>query len=493
MSNSHNADETTDTFDVVVIGSGPGGYATALRAAELDRSVAVIEKDDVVGGVCLNRGCIPTKALITAVHDIETAQHAQSVGVNLEFHGIDYGALMKHKREMVHTMTEGLSALLSHRKVSVIHGEASITKDHQVTIEDDGDTRVLKAHDIVIATGSRARTFNNQPFSHSVIDSDRALALDTFPTSAIIIGSGAVALEFASLWNTAGTKVTLLARRDRVLSHWSRRAGVTLTRELQRKGITVITRANTTDIDSGENLGVTVHYDQSSPNSKADDASSQTSSHEVSADVALIAIGRTPSTNAQWFSEAGIELDDHALVVTDALGQTNQEHIWAVGDITAGHQMAHRAFEQGITVAETIAGLKPEPVNNDTIPSVVFSSPEAASVGLTLEDAESRDEYDNVKETAFPMLSNARVLMSGQNGSLSIVTGCKHADPDTPIILGVHMVGPCATELIAEGEQMVGSETPLSQAARLIHPHPTISETIGEALLKADGRPLNAR
>ncbi|MFT9009737.1 MAG: dihydrolipoyl dehydrogenase [Bifidobacterium sp.] len=499
MTDSQHTQDSRNSFDLVVIGSGPGGYTAALRAAELDRSVAIVEKDDVVGGVCLNRGCIPTKALITAVHDIETAEHAQSVGVNLEFHGIDYGALMKHKRHMVHTMTEGLSALLSHRKVSVIHGVASIAKDHSVKVDDGDSERTLTAHDIVIATGSMPRGFADEPFSHSVIDSDRALALDTFPTSAVIIGSGAVALEFASLWNTAGTKVTLLARHDRVLSHWSRRAGVTLTRELKRSGINVITHANTTAIDSGENLGVTVHYDQVDHNAQDSDGGNNgngekaSSQHQVSADVALVAIGRTPSTGAQWFKDAGIDLDEHGLVATDELGRTSADHIWAVGDITAGHQMAHRAFEQGMTVAEAIAGLKPEPVDNDTIPSVVFSSPEAASVGLTLEQAESREELNDVKETAFPLLSNARVQMTGQNGSLSVVTGCDSAKADTPIVLGVHMVGPCATELIAQAEQMVGNRTPLSKAARLIHPHPTISETIGEALLKADGRPLNSR
>ncbi|MFT8703808.1 dihydrolipoyl dehydrogenase [Bifidobacterium aquikefiricola] len=495
MTDSSHTPGSEDTFDLVVIGSGPGGYTAALRAAELGSSVAVIEKDDVVGGVCLNRGCIPTKALITAVHDIETARHAQSVGVNLEFHGIDYGALMKHKRHMVHTMTEGLSALLSHRKVRVVHGEASIAMNHDVIVDEGDSKRTLKASDIIVATGSVARPFNDQPFSHSVIDSDRALALDTFPTSAVIIGSGAVALEFASLWNTAGTKVTLLARRDRVLSHWSRRAGVTLTRELQRNGIKVITHADTTSIDSGENLGVTVHYDlaeQRASESESGD-STESTSHQVSADVVLVAIGRTPSTGAAWFKEAGIELDNHGLVKTDELGQTSAKHIWAVGDITAGRQMAHRAFEQGMTTAEAIAGLKPEPVDNDTIPSVVFSSPEAACVGLTLEDAEAREELNDVKETAFPMLSNARVQMTGQNGSLSVVTGCEQSHPDTPIILGMHMVGPSATELIAEAEEMVGNKTPLSKAARLIHPHPTISETIGEALLKADGRPLNSR
>jgi dihydrolipoamide dehydrogenase len=486
--------------DVAVIGAGPGGYSAALRASELGSSVMLIERDAVVGGTCLNRGCIPTKALITAVSTIGEAKHAQSLGIDVSFQGIDFGKLRDHREHMVSTMTEGLSGLLKHRDIEVVHGEASIVsagKIHIVTAdagnddEDgnddggnarDGDSYDITADDIVIATGSRPRPLENIPFSDVVLDSDHALTLDTFPSSAVIIGSGAIGLEFASLWNTAGCKVTVLARKDRVLSGWSKRAGMTLGRELKRQGIEIITHASCTGIDTGENLGATVHY------TNADDESLS-----VEADVVLVAIGRQAATDADWFSSAGIELTERGLVKTNELGESSVKHVWAVGDITPGHQLAHRAFEQGITVAEAIAGLKPKPVDNASIPQVVFSTPEAAAVGLTLDAAQDDEGFESVSETAIPLMSNARVLMSGQGGSLSVVTGCDSADPDTPLVLGAQLIGPHASEIIAEVEQLVGNHIPLADAARLIHPHPTFGEALGESLLKADNRPLHLR
>ena len=186
-------------------------------------------------------------------------------------------------------------------------------------------------------------------------------------------------------------------------------------------------------------------------------------------------------------------IDDHGHVATDAYGRTDKPGVWAVGDVTAGHALAHRAFEQGIVIAETIAGLNPKPVDEATVPQIVFSFPEAASVGLTVEQAQAREDLIEIKETNYPMLANARMLMSGTAGSLTIVSGCDAANPDTPRVLGVHMISQMASDIIAEAEQLVGNHVPLADAARLVHPHPTFSETLGEALLKADGRPLHTR
>lgn len=210
-------------------------------------------------------------------------------------------------------------------------------------------------------------------------------------------------------------------------------------------------------------------------------------------EVVLAAIGRMPNTDAGWFASNGIELEERGYVSTDAYGRTNVEGVWALGDITPGHALAHRAFEQGITIAETIAGLDPKPVSDETVPQVVFSFPEAASVGLALDDAKSCETIINPQETAYPMLSNSRMLMSGEGGSMTIVSGALAGAPDVPLVLGVHIVSPIASDLIAEAEQLVGNRVPLAAAARLIHPHPTFSESFGEALLKADGRPLHTR
>lgn len=491
----------SEQYDIAIIGAGPGGYSTALRAAELGRKVALIERDGTLGGTCLNRGCIPSKALITATHTIDTVHRAAELGVNVSVNGIDFGTLRDYRLRVVDTMTKGLAGLLAHRGVAVYHGEASAVAPGSVTVSPspgsaqverylkagvpeplDGDV-TIEAGDVVIATGSRPRPLPGIPFRGALIDSTTALSLDEFPASAVIIGAGAVALEFASMWQAAGCETTLLIRKDRVLSGWDRRAATTLTRELKRHGLTIVTRTHVTQVDTGANLGATVHYTRDG----------EDGDHTVYGQIVLAAIGRDPITDASWFSSSGIARDDHGLIVTDQLGRTSVPGIWALGDVTPGHALAHRAFEQGITVAEAIAGLDPKPVDDATIPQVVFSSPEAACVGLTLDQASARDDLVEVSETVYPMMGNARMLMSGSGGSISLVSGASVADPDTPVVLGAHIIGPIASDLIAEAEQLIGNRVPLRDAARLIHPHPTFSEALGETLLKADGRPLNTR
>ncbi|TPF79133.1 MULTISPECIES: NAD(P)/FAD-dependent oxidoreductase [unclassified Bifidobacterium] len=494
----------SEQYDIAIIGAGPGGYSTALRAAELGKKVALIERDATVGGTCLNRGCIPSKALITATHTIDTVHRAAELGVQATVDGIDFGKLHDYRRHIVDTMVQGLSGLLAHRGITVYRGFATFAADetdtggrhivhiapapqqnevivyHKANVPKPAGTALdLSVTDIVIATGARPRPLPGNPFGGALIDSTQALEANEFPSSAVIIGAGAVALEFASMWNAAGSDITLLIRKDRVLSAWDRRAGVTLTRELKRHGIKVITHSTVTHVDVGVNLGATVHYT----------VQGEDGEHSVWGEVALAAIGRDPITDSSW----GVALTSDGLVSTDAFGHTDKPGIWAVGDVTEGHALAHRAFEQGLVIAETIAGQHVKPVEEDTIPQVVFSSPEAACVGLTLNEAQAREDLVEVKETAYPMLSNARMLMRGTAGSMTIVSGCDQSAPDAPRILGVHIVSPLASDLIAEAEQLVGNHIPLSEAARLIHPHPTFSETLGEALLKADGRPLHTR
>ncbi|KFI51611.1 dihydrolipoamide dehydrogenase [Bifidobacterium biavatii DSM 23969] len=506
-----------EQYDIAIVGAGPGGYSTALRAAQLGRRVALIERDATLGGTCLNRGCIPSKALITATHAIDTVHRVSELGVNATVDGIDFGRLHDYRLHIIDTMTKGLAGLLAHRGVTVYRGEVAglsartangdgndgDTARYALTVnasptadggqveryakagvgEPVGTTVSVTAHDVVLATGSRPRPLPGVPFHAAVIDSTHALEINEFPASAVIVGSGAIALEFASMWSSAGCDVTLLIRKDRVLSGWDRRAGVTLTRELKRHGVKVVTHSHVAGIDTGANLGATVHYTRDGEDGE----------QTVWGQIALIAIGRDPITDAAWMHDAGVTLDQAGMVVTDELCRTSLPGVWAVGDITEGPALAHRAFEQGIVVAEAIAGLDPKPVDDATVPQVVFSAPEAASVGLTLDQAQSRDDLESVSETVYPMLGNARMLMSGSAGSMSVVSGAYASDPDVPVVLGVHIVSPLASDLIAEAEQLVGNRVPLHDAARLIHPHPTFAETLGEALLKADGRPLHTR
>lgn len=489
------------TFDIVVIGAGPGGYATALRAAELGLSVALVERDATLGGTCLNRGCIPSKALLTAAHAMYTAKWAPVTGLQVQVTGFDFGALRDYRMRAVDAMVKGLAGLVAHRGITVFRGQASLAGARQVTVtpspgceavlryikagvaEPVGDWMRLDAANVVLATGSRPRPLPGEPFRGALIDSTQALEQDTFPDSAIIIGSGAIALEFASLWSQTGCEVTLLIRKDRVLSGWDRRTGMTLTRELKRAGVNVVTRSHVTAVDTGMNLGATVHYTREGEEGE----------RQAYAQLVLAAVGRDPVTDFDWLAAAGVALDDRGFVVTDPRGRTSVPDVWAVGDITAGHALAHRAFEQGIVVAESIAGLDPRPVDETTVPQIVFSLPEAASVGLTMDQAKAREDLVGVGETVYPMMGNARMMMSDAAGSLSVVTGADADDPDTQRVLGVHMVAPDASDLIVEAQQLVGNRVPLAQAARLIHPHPTFAEAMGEALLKADGRPLHTR
>lgn len=513
--------------DIAIIGAGPGGYSTALRAAELGETVALVERDATLGGTCLNRGCIPSKALITATREMDAVAGASRFGIEATLQGIDFAALRDYKLRIVDTMTRGVAGLLAHRGVTVYRGKATLTGNANLAISPSGtpgesatqhvqrfitagvpedmDGAVeLTADHIVLATGSAPKPLPGNPFAGALIDSTQALSLNQFPASAIIIGAGAIAVESACMWSAAGTKVTMLIRKDHVLSNWDRRTGIILTREMERRGITVITHARVSHVDTGVNLGATVHFSRGGADGD----------QSLYAEIALAAIGREPQTRAEWFSSNAITLDGDGYVVTDEHGRTNLAHVWAVGDITRGPALAHRAFEQGIVIAESIAGLNPKPVDDVTVPRVVFSSPEAASVGLTYDEAKSRDDLSEVSQTLFPMLSNARMLMSDSAGSLIVVSGVMSGESQdagetvhvvrnsgpkesdirpTPVVLGVHMVCPDASDLIAEAEQLVGNHVPLSEAARLVHPHPTLSETLGEALLKADGRPLHTR
>lgn len=488
-------------FDIVIIGAGPGGYATALRAAELGLSVALIERDATLGGTCLNRGCIPSKALLTAAHAMRTARWASATGLEMQVSGFDFGVLREYRLRTVDTMVKGLAGLVAHRGITVFRGEAALVDAHHVTVspahgcdavqrftkaevpEPSDESIELAAANVVLATGSRPRPLPGEPFRGALIDSTQALEQDTFPDSAIIIGSGAIALEFASLWSQTGCDVTLLIRKDRVLSSWDRRTATTLTRELKRSGVNVVTRSHVTAVETGVNLGATVRYTREGEMDEL----------QAYAQIVLAAVGRDPVTDFDWMDAVGVVRNDRGFVDVDQLGRTSVPGVWAVGDITAGHALAHRAFEQGMVVAEAIAGLDPRPVDETTVPQIVFSMPEAASVGLTLDQAKAHADLVGVRETPYPMMGNARMMMHGAAGSLSVVTGAMADHPETELILGVHMVAPNASDLIAEAQQLVGNHVPLAQAARLVHPHPTFAETIGEALLKADGRPLHTR
>lgn len=489
-----------DSFDLLVVGGGPAGYSCALRAAELGLSVAVADAGPTVGGTCLLRGCIPTKALVTATRTIDDMKRGADIGIDAQLRDIDFGKLRDYRLRCVSTMTSGLEKLMAARRVTLLQASAELSGDgteahlapapgcEQVYAGPSGAREALgtaltvRARDVALATGSRPQPLDCAPFSGALLDSTGALELDAFPHSAIIIGSGAVALEFASIWNSAGCDTTLLIRRDRVLSSADRRSALAVTRELKARGVNVIAGTRVTGVARGNNLGATVGYEDERGDYQS-----------IYGEVALAAIGRIPNTDAPWIASLGLELNERGEAVTDGAGRTNLEHVRALGDITAGPKLAHHAFAQGIVVAESLAGLDPAPVDEMTVPTVVFSNPEFASVGLTKQHAAEDGRFANVRETAVPVMANARMAMTGSSGSCSVVTGEWADDPGVETVLGLHVVAPDASDLIAEAQQLIAARVPLQQAAMNIHAHPTFSEIIGEALLKAAGKPLNVK
>lgn len=516
-------------FDIVIIGGGPGGYSAALRAAELGKSVALVEEDSRPGGVCLHEGCVPSKALLTAAGTIDVARHASSFGMDMRLDSLDLGRLVEYKAGIVDSMTSGLESLLRRRGVTFIQAAGEVDEPGHVTLHlpqgkgsgtgadaaSDGSaagngadgtgparTVTLAADDIILATGSRPRPLPGTAFSHkAILDSTDALNLLQVPQSVIIIGSGAIGIEFARLWNSLGATVTVLEVADRLFPAASRRASALLARQLRRDGIAYHTGVAIQSISEGANLSTTVRYTSPDaarrilpPSLSAQDAKAvESEPQNLSAQFTLIAIGRLPNTTQPWFSRLGVNLDDRGFVTTDAYGRTSVDRVWAVGDVTGGKMLAHRAFAQGIVTAEAIAGVPTTPVDDHEVPSVAFASLPIATVGWDTKAAQANPDFSDVRETNVPTMGNARVQMIGGVGNVTIVSGVRADRPGERVILGAEICGSHAEDLIAEAQELVGNRVPLHEAARLIHPHPTFSETFGEALLSADGRPLHTR
>ncbi|MFT4052114.1 dihydrolipoyl dehydrogenase [Microbacterium sp.] len=450
-------------FDIVVLGGGSGGYAAALRARELGKTVAVIEKDKV-GGTCLHRGCIPTKALLHAAEVADHVRDAASVGVSASFVGIDTAAVTSYREGIVAKKYKGLEGLLKARGVTVVAGEGRLLPDRAIQVGDD----VYRGADVVLATGSYSRVLPGITIEGRVLTSEQALALDEVPERVIILGGGVIGVEFASVWRSFGAEVTIVEALDHLVPQEDVALSKALERAFRKRGITSRLGTRFSSVAHNE-TGVVVSLEDGSA---------------LEADYLLVAVGRGPSTSGLGFEEAGVRLDRGFVVVDDAL-QTTVPHVWAVGDIVFGLQLAHRGFQQGIFVAEHIAGLSPSPIVESTIPRVTYSSPEVASVGLT--EAQARAEHgDAVVAYEYNLAGNGKSEILGTAGLVKVVRRA-----EGPII-GVHLVGDRVGELITEGQLAVGWEAHPEDLAPLIHAHPTQSEALGEAFLALAGKPLHA-
>jgi dihydrolipoamide dehydrogenase len=463
--------------DVIVLGAGTGGYSVALRAAQLGLDVILIEKEKV-GGTCLHWGCIPTKAILQTAEVAEYAQDAADFGVDLDYHGIEVAALNAHKDGVVEKMWKGLQGALKGRGVETILGTGKLTDANTVEVETEDGSRTVTAAAIVVATGSKPRELPFAPFDgEKILSSDHAMYLDELPSSAVILGSGAVGMEFASAWAAFGVEVTLVELEDRLLPLEDADASKEVGRAYRKKGINAMTGVKLSDVDVNDD-GVVCKIE------------TKDGVEEVAADVLLVAVGRGPVTEGAGLDAAGVEVNDRGFVVVDEYCRTNVDNIWALGDVIPTLGLAHASFQEGFLVADQLGGLEVLPIDYRGVPRVVYCHPEVASVGYT--EAEAKSEGFEVVTEKYPFQALGRAAMMKATGFVKIIAE-KDTDQegDAGRVLGVHIVGPKATDLIAEGQLIYNWEALPTDVASFVHAHPSLSEAIGEAHLAIAGRALH--
>ena len=456
----------SDAYDVAVIGAGTGGYSCALRLAQLGKRVALVERYERLGGTCLLRGCIPTKALLQSAAVMDSVNRSEEWGIKASGEP-DWTQVQAFEQKMVDKLVNGLTGLVKARKIDVIQGTAMLGPGPSIVV----DGRTISADDVVIATGSTPRMLPGLSLSERVITSDQALWYGSIPTSAVIIGGGAIGLEFASFYRSMGADVTLVEALPRIAPLEDEEISKEVARAYRKRGIATHAGATVKDVtDDDDSVSVTF------------DAGGKTET--VTADVCLVAVGRGPVTDGLGLEAAGIETDRGYVKVDNQL-RTNAPHVWAIGDVAATPlQLAHVSFTEGYAVAERIAGATVPEIDYTGIPRVTYCSPEISSVGLTEAQARERGHDVVVTKENFQAIGKANIV--GEGGIVKLV-----AEADGGPVLGVHMVGPHVTDLIAEAMLIVNWEAVPEEVAALIHPHPTLSEGVGEAFLALAGKPLH--
>ncbi|MDP9330738.1 MAG: dihydrolipoyl dehydrogenase [Actinomycetota bacterium] len=460
-----------DGYDVVVIGAGTGGYSTALRAAQLGKRVAIIERDDRLGGTCLLRGCIPTKALLQSAAVLDTVHRSAEWGIKADGEP-DWSAVKDFQDKVVTKLVQGVTGLLSARAVDVIKGAATLLPSAGGKQQIEVGGRRLEAADVVVATGSRPKLLPGLDVTERIITSDQALVADRIPESAVVIGAGAVGLEFASIYRSFGADVTVVEALPRLAPLEDEDVSKEIGRAFRKRGITSAASATVKSVlEVG--AGVEVSYD----------AGGETT---VTADICLVAVGRGPVSDGLGLDAAGVTLDERGFVTVDPMLRTTAEHVWAVGDVAATPlQLAHVAFTEGYAVAERIAGVDVPEIDYVNIPKVTYCWPEMASVGLT--EAQAREQGRDIVTEKLDFRAIGKANIIGEAGFVKVV-----AESDGGSVLGVHMIGPHVTDLISEAMLITNWEALPADVAALIHPHPTLSEAIGEAHLALAGKPLHS-
>jgi len=448
--------------DIVILGGGSGGYATALRASQLGLSVVLIEQDKL-GGTCLHRGCIPTKALLHAAEVADTAREGESFGVHSTFNGIDMTKVNSYKDGVINRLYKGLQGLVASRAITYVEGSGRLVAPN--TVEVNGER--YEGRNIVLATGSYARSLPGLDIAGLVMTSDQALQLDYVPTSVIILGGGVIGVEFASVWRSFGVDVTVIEGLPTLVPAEDASVSKAMERAFRQRGINFKTGVRFQSADQDDS-GVNVTLE---------------TGETLRADLLLVAVGRGPRTQGLGYEEQGIAMD-RGFVLTNERLATNVPSVFAVGDIVPGLQLAHRGFQQGIFVAEEIAGLAPLTIDETGIPRVTYSEPEIASIGYT--EAQAKEKFGEVESYEYNLGGNGKSQILGTAGFIKLVR-----QKNGPVV-GVHMIGSRVGELVGEAQLVYNWEASPEDVTPLIHAHPTQNEAFGEAFLALAGKPLHA-
>ncbi len=453
---------------VIIIGSGPGGYVAAARAAQLGLKVTLIEKEKVVGGTCLHWGCIPTKALLHQAHLYHEILRNSDSGIIKADPVLNMEELMSYKQSVIDNMEKGIRAMLRKNGVEIIEGIGTLTADKKVKCVSAEGEKLLEADHIILATGSEARGIPGVEFDGKVVVSNKEmLTMETLPESTVVIGAGAVGVEFATVLHSLGKQVTILEMLPKLVPLEDEEVSKELGRSFKKKKLKALTGAMVKSVKV-ENGKATVTYERKG---KTD---------EIEADKVLVAIGRKPNTEGIGLEEAGITVERGFVVVDDRF-RTNVENIWAIGDIIPTPQLAHAASAEGINVVESIAGKNPKRINPANIPGATYCEPQIGSVGLSEEKAIEQGYEVKTGMCRFNALAKAHIL-GAPEGFVKVV-----ADAKTDKLLGLHIIGPQATEMIGEGVSALELKATIAQLRHSIHPHPTLSEVVYEAFEAVEG------
>jgi dihydrolipoamide dehydrogenase len=456
--------------DTLVIGAGPGGYVAAIRAAQLGQKVTIVEKA-TLGGVCLNVGCIPSKALIAAGHRYETAKHSEDIGIIAENVKVDFSKVQAWKAGVVKKLTGGVEGLLKGNKVDIVRGEAYFVDANTLRVMDENSAQTYTFKNAIIATGSRPIELPAFKYTKRVLDSTGALALTEIPEKIVVIGGGYIGTELGGAYANFGTQVTILEGTDEILNGFEKQMSALVSRNLKKKGAEIITKALAKSVQESEN-SVIVTYEV-----KGEEKT-------VEADYVFVMVGRKPNTDELGLEQVGIEMTDRGVIKIDKQCRTSVSNIYAIGDVVEGPPLAHKASYEGKIAAEVIAG-HPAKIDYLGIPAVVFSDPELASVGYT--EAQAKEEGIEITAAKFPFAANGRALaLNATDGFVKLVTR-----KEDGLVIGAQIAGPSASDMIAELGLAIEAGMTAEDLAMTIHAHPTLGEITMEAAEVAIGSPIH--